>query len=84
MEIFEVAREGSREFFRNWQDIERSLKISYSACSCVDVLKSPAVVGVEFTVTGFYPIEKLDEDARPFKHVFKVTRHSVIECPTHL
>lgn len=71
--------------FRNFGDIERSLRISYSACSCVDIKCSPQVEGGPvFTVTGFLPIESLDASEEPFTHTIKVTRLPVWDSPTHI
>ena len=84
MEIFEVESEGCREFFKNWGDIERTLRISYSACSGLEIAKSPCIRGSEFKVIGAFPPDKLDEEFKPFEHVYKVTRHTLVEGPTHL
>lgn len=67
-----------RECFRNYQDIEPSIKISYSACKDVKIVATPKVAGgPEFTVTGI-------RDDGPFSEVINVERISVWDSPTHI
>lgn len=79
MQVYSVIGTGMSqpEFFRNFQDIEHSLKISYSACTCVDIVKAPTTGPIKFTITGF----RKDE---AFKDELLVTRYPVWDSPTHL
>jgi len=65
------------QFFRNFADIEASLKISYSALD-VKISKKPTVGPVIFTVIGKF------HDGSDLHHEFEAKRHPVWDSPTHM
>ncbi len=79
MQVYEVIGDGmtTPEFFRNFQDIEPSLRISYSSCTEVQIMKSPTTGPIKFTVTGY-------RDGDRFEETLLVNRYSVWDSPTHL
>jgi hypothetical protein len=82
MEIYEVTGEGREPvYFAKFDDISTTLRISYSTCISVDIIKSPRPIGhVSYTVTGAMP----DNNGTSFKHVYNVRRLPVYERATHL
>ena len=89
MEIWELKLTGPMQapdslaaYFTTFGDIERSLRVSYSACASVDVVKSPQPHGgPTFTVTGIMPH---GPNGEPFKHVYATRRLTVHDRVTHL
>lgn len=81
MEIWEVKCGDMVAHFARFTDIQESLRVSYSACNSVDIVKTPRPIGgPDFIVTGFMP----GQDVPAFKHIFTTRRLFVYERATHL
>ena len=82
MEIYRVTcTEMEPAYFAKFSDIQETLRVSYSACEAVDIIKSPSAHGpIVFTVTGFNPHVSND----PFRHEYEVSRITVLDRATHL
>ena len=82
MQVYLVSRPGqdltTADAFRNFTDIEPSLRISYSAFDNVKIKSEPMIAGgPKFTVTG-------SNDGIEFTEELLVTRFAVYDSPTHL
>lgn len=66
------------ECFRNYQDIEPSIRISYGSCVNVVIVATPQVSGGPFfKVTGL-------RDGVAFDETLQVKRLAVWDSPTHI
>lgn len=75
--IYEVVSDGTRYFFANFSDIEKTLRITYSAATALDVVKAPSSGPILFRVTG-------QLNGAAFRHEYLVFRHPLIDRPDHL
>lgn len=70
---------GQPDAFRNFQDIEPSIRISYGQAKDLKIISSPrATGGPIFTVSGDMP------GSGSFEEQITVTRLSVYDSPTHI
>lgn len=69
---------GDPDAFRNFQDIEPSIRISYSQARDLKIVAMPRNAGgPQFEVSGTM-------EGKAFKEVLTVKRLSVYDSPTHL
>lgn len=69
---------GDPEAFRNFNDIEPSIRISWSQAKGLKIESKPrATGGPQFVVSG-------EMDGKPFTQTLDVKRLSVYDSPTHL
>ena len=79
----EEAIKHEANYFRNFQDIVPSLKISYSQAKDLRISHVPTSNGGPiFFVEGSF--KGVDEKEVPFKHTFHCTRLPVWDSPTHM
>lgn len=81
MQIYMVTWEGQSgtpDCFRNFSDIEQSIRISYGQAKDLKIEKSPTSGPTRFKVSGTWV------DGEVFEMLLVVTRYPVWDSPTHL
>lgn len=88
MQVYFVTQVGSSnnpDLFRNFGDIESSLRVSFSQALDLKIVKTPTKGPVQFIVTGAWPTSfGPDLGGKTFKEVFEAVRYPVWDSPTHL
>jgi hypothetical protein len=81
MQVYITTWEGQvrrTDCFRNFADIEPSIRLSYSKAKDLKIDVRPTKGPVEFHVSGIW------DDGKAFSFVMTATRYSVWDSPTHL
>jgi len=84
--VKQLDADNTTNAFRNYGDIEPSLRISYQSCHNVVITARPkSTGGPVFTVKGTYPSDwGMPQDGKDFEHQFEVLRMAVWDSPTHI